>query len=90
MTTETIFAISVMAGRGRTRVNDRFALLARKDTFGHTPSIAILYLPPRKDVVNQCLEFNIWYEGTEELRWVDGGLPLLDQNDSCYQRDRLG
>ena len=27
-------------------------------THPHTPSIAFRHLPPRKDVVNQCLEFD--------------------------------
>ena len=30
--------------------------------YGHTPSIAFLHLPP-KDVVNQCLEFDVRTDG---------------------------
>ena len=27
--------------------------------YTHTPNIAFRHLPPRKDVVNQCLEFGV-------------------------------
>ena len=33
----------------------------------HTPSIAFRHLPPRKDVVNQCLEFDLYPEGADRV-----------------------
>ena len=42
--------------------------LARAGQVGHTPSVAFQQLPPRKDVVNQCLEFEVGHRIHSSLR----------------------